>query len=227
MRNAAVLLCSTVAAGTYASTAFASHQCVLDLGPSSLHAAVSSLSSTLAFVDRYEVHQYTEIALHYLDGTKNVISATGHHPKAPGRHLVSSPRAQDARPYKATWTRIRYVASSLSESPCAEGILSEKVNAISVHALPTDTSASTGVGITPSSEDPETSSSEQLAKQLGSTMTTEDMGYEPIRRRATLGELCQLLVLFMVLGALHYASMQMAARWQAPPPMERRSPQCE
>ncbi|KEP47265.1 hypothetical protein V565_162130, partial [Rhizoctonia solani 123E] len=217
MRNAAVLLCSTVAAGAYASTVVASHQSVIDPGPSSLRAACSSLSSTLVPVDRYEVHQYTEIALHYLDGTKNVISATGHHPncvpEAPGRHLVSSPRAQDARPYKATWARIRYVASSLSESPCAEGILSENVNTISVHALSTDTSTSTGVDIP---EVTETSPSEHLVKQVGSTMTTEDVGYEPVRRRATLGELCQLLVLFMVLGALHYASMQMAARWQAP-----------
>ncbi|KAG8733078.1 hypothetical protein FRC11_008843 [Ceratobasidium sp. 423] len=227
MRSAAVLLASTVFAGAYASTANSSYQCILDPGPSALHATCPSRSSTLVHFDRYEEHQYTEIALHYLDGTKNVISVTGQNPhctsQVPGRHPVSSSRAQDARPYKATWTTIHYVTSSLSQSPCAEGVISEKIHTISVQA--TDTSNGIGAGTT-SSEVNETDQSEGPAKQLGTTITSDDTDYVPIRRRATFGELCQLLVLFMVLGALHYVSMQFAFRWQAPPPMERRSPQC-
>ncbi|CAE6465618.1 unnamed protein product [Rhizoctonia solani] len=221
MRSAAVFLSSAAATGAYASTALTSYQCILDPGPSSLRATCSRPSLALAHFDIYEEHQYAEIALHYLDGTKNVISAIGHNPhcvpKVPGHPSL---RAQDARPYKATWTRVRYVTLSLSESPCSEGIISEKVNTISVRSLPTDTSPSIEAGATIT----ETDTSERIVKQLG---MAEDAGYAPIRRRATLGELCQLLVLFMVLGALHYASMQFAARWQAPPPMERRSPQCE
>ncbi|CUA68448.1 hypothetical protein RSOLAG22IIIB_03485 [Rhizoctonia solani] len=227
MRSTAVILYSTVATGAYASTLAASHQCVLELGPSSLDALCPS--PTLVPFDSYREYQYAEIALHYLDGTKDVISTIGHDPhctpEAPSRHPVYSPRAQDARPYKATWTRIRYVSSSLSERPCAhvESIISEKVNAISVHSFPTDTSANTKAGTTSSGEVPKTAPSERL----GPVLPIEDEGYAPIRRRATLGELFQLLLLLMGLGALHYASMQLVARWQAPPPMERRSPQCE
>ncbi|CAE6536247.1 unnamed protein product [Rhizoctonia solani] len=225
MRSAAVLLTSTVVAGVYASTSNPSYQCILDPGPSTPHATCSSHSSTLVPFDRYEEHQYAEIALHYLDGTKNVISATGHNPRCTSKVSgVTSSRAQDVRPYKATWTRIRYVASSLDESPLAEGIISESVNAISVQTFPTDTSDGTEAGTTPSGE---IDRSERSARQLGMITTSDDMDYAPIRRRATFGELCQLLVLFMVLGALHYASMQFALRWQAPPPMERGSPQCE
>ncbi|CAE6491690.1 unnamed protein product [Rhizoctonia solani] len=227
MRSAAVILYSTVATGAYASTLVALRQCVLELGSSSLDALCPS--STLVPFDNYREHQYAEIALHYIDGTKDVISTTGHNPhcapEALGRHLVYSSRAQDSRPYKATWTRIRYVSSSLSESPCAHGesIISEKVNAISVHSFPSDISASTKAGTTSSGEVPKTAPSERL----GPVLPIEDEGYEPMRRRATLGELFQLLLLLMGLGALHYASMQLVARWQAPPPMERRSPQCE
>ncbi|CAE7158741.1 unnamed protein product [Rhizoctonia solani] len=220
MRSATVLLCSTVAAGVYASTTISS-QCILDVGPSSLRATCSPRSPNFVFSDRYEQREYAEIALHYPDGTEDVISATGRDPRcipeAPDRHPVSFLRAQDARPYKATWTRIHYIASSLGESLCAEDIISETVNAISVHSIPTGTSASIGASTT-SHEVTEMDPSGHL---LEARITTGDVGYTPIKRRATLGELCQLLLLFVVLGALHYASMQFAARWQAPPPMER------
>ncbi|KAH7341594.1 hypothetical protein B0J17DRAFT_626078 [Rhizoctonia solani] len=222
-----VLLSSTLVC---ASTVIASHQCILDPGPSSLSVTCSSHPSTLVPFDRYEEHQYAEIALHYLDGSKNVISATGHHPdcapEGPG-HTISSLRAQNAPPYKATWTRIRYVSSSLSERPCAQGIISEKVNAISVQSLRADTSGGTEAGTTSSHEISEMDHSDRPGQQLGAGMTSDDVGYVPIKRRATFGELCQLLVLFMVLGALHYASTRFAARLLAPPPTERRSPQCE
>ncbi|CAE6461165.1 unnamed protein product [Rhizoctonia solani] len=223
MRSGAALLSSTLVC---AWTVLASHQCIIDPGPSSLPATCSSRLSALVPFDRYEERQYAEIALHYLDGTKNVISTTGYYPHcAPGglgRHTVSSLRAQDTQPYKATWTRIRYI-SSLSESPCAQAIISEKVNAISVESLPADSS-----GGTPSSHAvSEMGHSDRPGKQLGAAVTSDDVGYVPIKRRATFGELCQLLMLFMVLGALHYASTQFAARLLAPPPTERRSPQCE
>ncbi|CCO29599.1 hypothetical protein BN14_03616 [Rhizoctonia solani AG-1 IB] len=181
-------------------------------------------------MERYEEHRYTEVALHYLDGTKDVISATGYNPhrvaEVPDRHSISSPRAKDTRPYKATWTRIHYVASSFGEGQPSASIVSEKVNAISIEALPNDTS-NIEAGTTSAYQIDEIDRSERPAEQLGNAAMSEDVGYVPIRRRATFGELCQLLVLFMVLGALHYVSMQFAARWQAPPPMERRSPQCE
>ncbi|CAE6472924.1 unnamed protein product [Rhizoctonia solani] len=228
MRSVAVLLSSTAA--VCASTTVGLHQCILDPGPSSLHATCSSRSLSLGSIDRYEEHRYTEIALHYLDGTKDVISTSGHNPhcipEVPDRHSISSLRAKDARPYKATWTRIRYVASSFGEGQCSASIVSEKVNAISIEALPNDTS-NIEAGATSAYGVNEMVHSERPAEQLGNAARSEDVGYVPIRRRATFGELCQLLVLFMVLGALHYVSMQFAARWQAPPPMDRRSPQCE
>ncbi|KAJ1307726.1 hypothetical protein OPQ81_001814 [Rhizoctonia solani] len=230
MLGAAVLLGSILTAGVYASTLVTSHQCVLDLGPS-VYAICSSRSPTLVPFDRYEERHYTEIALHYLTGAKNVISTTGHNPHcipdAHGLQSVSPPRARESRPYKATWTKIRYIASSLSESPCAEDIISEKVTAISVQTLPTHTSGDIEADTTSSRQLGEIGNSERPTGQLATTIASEDVDYLPMRRRATLGELCQLLGLFVVLGALHYISAHFAVRWQAPPPVERRSAQCE
>ncbi|KAF8699215.1 hypothetical protein RHS03_07368, partial [Rhizoctonia solani] len=230
MRNAAVFLSSTLAAGVCASTVVGLHQCILDSGPSTLRATCSSHSPTLVSIDRYEEHRYDEIALHYLDGSKNVISASGYNPRCtpgvPDRHPIPSLRAKNTRPYKTTWTRIYYVASSFGEGQCTGSIVSEKVNAISIEALSNDAS-NIEAGATSVYEVDKTDHSERPTEQLGNAITSEDVGYVPIRRRATFGELCQLLVLFMVLGALHYVSMQFAARWQTPPPTERRSPQCE
>jgi hypothetical protein len=131
---------------------------------------------------------------------------------------------------------VHYTAPPPGESLCIRGedIVSEKVGIMSIRVLPSDTSESTG--LVPSSDETghagiNPAPLERPAEHLGAAefLGEQDDDGIPLRRRATFGELCQLLVLFMVLGLLHYVSAQWAARWYAPPPaeIERTAPRCE
>ncbi|KAG8746540.1 hypothetical protein FRC10_004674 [Ceratobasidium sp. 414] len=182
-------------------------------------------------------YHYSEVVLHYPDGTKSVVSATSRDPRCSHetsiRQLRPSSDSATSYPFKATWTQLRYTVPSPSESSCVreEDVINEKVEVMLIQVLPSDVSTSTTftsdgdevissvqpVALVRPTEDPE------AAEFLG-----EGEGGIPVRRRATFGELCQLLALFTILGLLHYVSMRWAARWHAPQAdAERRAPQCE
>jgi hypothetical protein len=199
------------------------------------------LSATYAPGSGAEKFECTEIALHYLDGTKDVLFAIGcdlrHSSGVPSLCQFSSPRAKSDYPYKLTWTRVNYVAQSLDESLCLNltGVQGKKVNMLSIEVLPSDMPPKAQAGTTLIHESDETKGSEikpmllkyPVEQPRAAGHLSNEMGHVPLRRRATLGELCRLLILFMVLGMLHYVSMQWIARQRAPQPAERGAPYCE
>ncbi|KAG9099089.1 hypothetical protein FS749_002160 [Ceratobasidium sp. UAMH 11750] len=178
-------------------------------------------------------YRYSEIVLHYSDGAKSVVSATGRDPRCSRevsirQHASSGSTTAFGYPYKATWTQLRYTLPPSSESSCVrdEDMVNEKVEVMHIEVLPSDASASTTLA---SNSHEMTFDAQPVVAE--DPETAEFLGEEDnilIRRRATFGELCQLLVLFTILGLLHYVSMRWAARWHAPrADAERRIPQCE
>ncbi|KAB5595750.1 hypothetical protein CTheo_763 [Ceratobasidium theobromae] len=172
---------------------------------------------------QYEELEYAEIVLHYLDGTKYVLFTSDPDQQTfetPGYyHQVLNPEKKN--PYKATWTRMRYVVPS---GQCVDRmrVRGKKVKFTSIQVLPSDAHSGPGTAETPiygAHYGGAESIAEYPTGRLGGASYLGDEVYHvPLRRRATFGEVCQLLVLFLVLGVLHYVSMQWATRWQAPLP---------
>ncbi|KAG8725923.1 hypothetical protein FRC12_023882 [Ceratobasidium sp. 428] len=140
-------------------------------------------------------------------------------------------------PYKASWTRLRYTIPP-GQGSCIrdEDVITEKVEVMNIRVLPSDTSLP--ATLTPDGDEIANSNTElvhleHLPEHLPEHSETvgplsEEEDGAPVRRRATFGELCQLLALFTALGLLHYVSMRWAARWWSPQvERPRRTAQCE
>ncbi|KAG8678312.1 hypothetical protein FRC09_019942, partial [Ceratobasidium sp. 395] len=87
-------------------------------------------------------YNYSEVALHYTDGTKSVVSTSGCHSRCfhQPSPLMGSKASRDL-PYKASWTRLRYTIPP-GQGSCIrdEDVITEKVEVMNIRVLPSDTS---------------------------------------------------------------------------------------